>query len=107
LKILIDFGEPMPDHKLVARLLQYEHTGPSFAIFTDRDYKKAVGIIVRELFEGAVRAQQDRDAGKAPHADRPADDRSVAAGVVCRCDEEVTFCPAHGRIDAERKGGAP
>ncbi len=106
MKILIDFGEPMPDHKLVARLLQHESTGLAFAIFTDRDYKKAVGIIVRKLFDGAVGAQRERDAGTAPQRDRSADERNVAAGVVCRCDELVTFCPAHGRIEKERNGGA-
>jgi hypothetical protein len=61
LKILIDFGEPMLDHKLVARLLQHEHKC-GWAIFTERDYKKAVGLVVRKLFEAAVGEQHKRDA---------------------------------------------
>ena len=62
MRILIDFGEPMPDHKLVARLLKHEHPEAAFPIFSDQDYKKAIGIIVRSRFAEAVVDQKERDA---------------------------------------------
>ncbi len=62
MRILIDFGEPMPDHKLVARLLKHVHPDAAFPIFTDQDYKKAIGIIVRSRFAEAVVDQKERDA---------------------------------------------
>jgi hypothetical protein len=62
MRILIDFGEPMPDHKLVARLLKHEHPEAAFPILNDQDYKKAIGVIVRSRFVEAVVDQKERDA---------------------------------------------
>jgi hypothetical protein len=62
MRIPIDFGEPTPDHKLVARLLKHEHPEAAFPIFSDEDYKKAIGLIVRSRLAEAVIDQKERDA---------------------------------------------
>jgi hypothetical protein len=62
MRILIDFGEPMPDYKLVARLLKREHPDTAFPIFSDQDYKKAIALIVRSRLAETVVDQKERDA---------------------------------------------
>jgi hypothetical protein len=61
MRILIDFGEPMPDQKLIARLLKHELRDGAFPIFNDQDYKKAIGLIVRSRFAEAIVDQKERD----------------------------------------------
>ena len=62
MRILIDFGEPMPDHKLIARLLKHEHPDAAFPIFSEQDYKKAIALIVRSRLAEAIVDQKERDA---------------------------------------------